>query len=207
MTLLPLLVAAGLSTSAQAGDGAGIRLKVNSDLFQIQNVSLVDKEGEEIENSDSKVTTMGLFQGTPRLEATYVINPNIEAGIVLGYSNASNESAGEAMGSDSVRRIGLTGSYNFKLSDGLRGYAQPLLISGKALSKDADGETLGGATSLTYGLNAGLRVRLIKGATFDPGFEYMMGSGKALDDQGEAIEDGSAKYSSFGLKAGISVKF
>ena len=121
MTILPLLVAAGLSTTAQAGDdGVGIRLKVNSDLFQIQNASMLDADGEEVENTDSKTTSMGFFQGAPRFEATYVINPNIEAGIVLGYSNVSEEAGGEAMGSQSGRRIGVTGSYNFKLGDDLR---------------------------------------------------------------------------------------
>jgi hypothetical protein len=211
MTILSLLVVAGLSTSAQAGDGPSVRLKVNSDLFQIQNMSMLDADGEAVDDSgdsDSKTTTVGFFQGAPRFEATYIITPNIEAGIILGYSNVASEIGGEATGSQTGRRIGLTGSYNFKLGDGLRGYAQPVLVSGKGLMKDDEGETLGGMSSLSYGLNAGLRVRLVKGATFDPGFEYMMGNVKTLDDAGEVVEDaGSMKVSNFGLKAGISVAF
>jgi hypothetical protein len=207
MTLLPLLVAAGMSQPAIAGDGVGLRLKVNSDLFQVQNLQAVDKDGEDIDNATGKTTTMGLFQGTPRFEATYVITPNIEAGLILGFANASAESDGDWTSTETTRRIGVTGSYNFKLADGLRGYAQPMLISGKATAKDEDGETLGGTSSLTYGLNLGLRVKLVKGATFDPGFEYLMGSGNQFDADGEAVEDVTAQYSSFGLKAGISVKF
>jgi hypothetical protein len=208
MTILSLLVVAGLSTSAQAADGPNVRLKVNTDLFQVQNMSLLDVDGEAIDDTDSKTTTLGFFQSAPRFEATYIITPNIEAGIILGYSNVSSEAGGEALGSQTGRRIGLTGSYNFKLGDGLRGYAQPILVSGKGLMKDAEGETLGGMSSLSYGLNAGLRVRLVKGATFDPGFEYMMGNAKTLDEDGEVFEDaGSMKFSNFGLKAGISVAF
>jgi len=209
MTLLPLLVAAGLSQTAVAGDdGVGIRLKVNSDLFQVENYQGVNADGD-IENSDGKDTTFGLFQGTPRFEATYVITPAIEAGLVLGYANAKSEVAGDFSGNTVTSRIGVTGSYNFKLSDGLRGYAQPLVIMGKATGKDEDGENLGSISSLTYGLNAGMRIRLVKGATFDPGLEYLMGNGKILDEDGEQMpdEDTMVKYSSFGLKAGISVKF
>jgi len=196
-----------MSQSAIAGDGVNLRLKVNSDLFQVQNIQAVDEDGEDIKTANGKTTTMGLFQGTPRFEATYVITPNIEAGLILGFANASSEADGEWDSTETTRRVGLTGSYNFKLADGLRGYAQPMLISGKTTSKDEDGESLGGISSLTYGLNLGLRVKLVKGATFDPGFEYLMGSGNQFDDKGEAVEEVTANYSSFGLKAGISVKF
>jgi len=210
MTLLPLLVAAGLSQTASAGDDVGIRLKVNSDLFNVSTAQGVDADGD-IEGATGKNTTMGLFQSTPRFEATYVINPNIEAGLVLGFANAKAVTGDDDDFSShsTTRRVGITGSYNFKLSDGLRGYVQPLVISGKVTNKDEDGEMTSGLSSLTYGANLGMRIRLVKGATFDPAFEYMMGNGKALDDKGEQTpdEDTMAKYSSYGLKAGISVKF
>lgn len=208
MTLLPLLVAAGLSQPAVAADGVGIRLKVNSDLFQVQSVQGVNADGD-IDDATGKSTTMGFFQGTPRFEATYIITPNIEAGVILSVANTTSEAAGDFSGHSTTRRLGVTAAYNLKLSDGLRGYVQPMLISGKSTDKDEDGESLGGASSLTYGANLGVRIKLIKGATFDPAFEYMMGNGKALDDEGEQVpdEDTMLKYSSYGLKAGLSIKF
>ncbi len=210
MTLLPLLVAAGLSQTAVAGkdDGVGIRLKVNSDLFQVQTGKGVNAEGD-IDGAEGKSTNIGLFQATPRFEATYAINPNIEAGLVLGYGSNKSESDGDFSGHSVTRRIGITGAYSFKLSDGVRGYAQPLVISGKSNSKDKDGESTGYITSLTYGVNLGARIRLVKGATFDPAFEFMTGNGKSFDKDGKQTpdEDTMMKYTSYGLKAGISVKF
>lgn len=208
MTILPLIVAASLSQTAEAkDDGVGIRLKVNSDLFQIQSAQAVNDSGD-IDGANGKSTTIGLFQGTPRFEATYVINPNIEAGLIVGMANVKSESDGDFSGHSTTRRIGVTAAYNAKISDGLRFYAQPLLISGKADNKDEDGESTGYISSLTYGANLGLRVRLVKGATFDPGVEFLTGNGKSFDKDGEQQpKDTMMKYTSYGLKAGISVKF
>ncbi len=207
MTLLPLILAAGMSQTATAGDGVGIRLKVNTDLFNVANAQAVYQE-EDVENGDAKATTLSFFGGAPRFEATYIITPNIEAGLVLGYSDVKNEAAGDFVAQATNRDVGLSFAYNLKLSDGLRGYVQPLLISSKATAKDEDGESLGHLSTLQYGADLGLRIKLVKGATFDPCFEYLAGNTKMFDDAGENVdEDALVKLSSFGLKAGISVKF
>jgi hypothetical protein len=196
-----------MSQTATAGDGVGIRLKVNTDLFNVANSQLVYEE-EDVDDGDAKTTTMSFFGGAPRFEATYIITPNIEAGLVLGYADMKMEAAGDFMGQATARNVGLSFAYNMKLSDGLRGYVQPLLISSKMTTKDEDGESLGHMTSLAYGADLGLRIKLVKGATFDPCFEYLAGNSKMFDEDGENVdEDMLVKNGSFGLKAGISVKF
>ena len=207
MTLLPLIVAAGMSQTASAKD-VGIRLKVNSDLFNVASTQYVNADGD-VDDTDTKTTTMGFFGTAPRFEATYIINPNIEAGLILGASNVTSEAAGDFTGHMTSRTVGITGAYNLKLGDGLRGYVQPVLMTGRMTTKDEDGESLGYLNSLQYGLDLGVRIKLIKGATFDPAFEYLAGNAKMFDADGEQVpdEDTMLKTSSYGLKAGLSIKF
>lgn len=207
MTLLPLIFAAGMSQTASAKD-VGIRLKVNSDLFNVASTQAVNADGD-IDDTDTKTTSMGLFGSTPRFEATYIINPNIEAGLILGLSNVNSEAAGDFTSHMSSRSIGITGAYNLKLGDGLRGYVQPVVMTGRSTNKDEDGETVDYLNTLQYGLNLGMRIKLIKGATFDPAFEYLAGNAKMFDADGEQVpdEDTMLKTSSYGLKAGLSIKF
>ena len=208
MTILPLLVAAGLSTSAQAGDdGVGIRLKVNSDLFQVRTTEAY-YDGEAVENSDTKTTTMGLYNGLPRFEASYIITPNIEAGLIVGYSSTKPEAAGEEGDQTTFSRLGVHAAYNLKLGDCLRGYVQPMLIMGNVTTGKGE-DYQSSLKSTMYGADLGLRIRLVKGATFDPGFEFLTGSAKVVDKDGEPVPDDNAstKMSQYGLKAGISVKF
>ena len=207
MTLLPLIVAAGMSQTASAKD-VGIRLKVNSDLFNVASSQYVNADGD-VDDTDTKTTTMAFFGTAPRFEATYIINPNIEAGLILGAANMTSEAAGEFTGHMTSRTVGITGAYNLKLGDGVRGYAQPVLMTGRMTTKDEDGESLGYINSLQYGLDLGVRIKLIKGATFDPAFEYLAGNMKQFDADGEQVpdEDSMLKTSSYGLKAGLSIKF
>ena len=207
MTLLPLIFAAGMSQTASAKD-VGIRLKVNSDLFNVASTQLVNADGD-VDDADTKATTMAFFGTAPRLEATYIINPNIEAGLILGAASVNSEAAGEFASHMTSRTIGITGAYNLKLGDGLRGYVQPVVMTGRMTNKDEDGESTGYLNSLQYGLDLGVRIKLIKGATFDPAFEYLAGNMKQFDDKGEQFpdEDTMLKTSSYGLKAGLSIKF
>jgi len=207
MTILPLILAAGMSQTATAGDGVGIRLKVNTDLFNVASSQAVYDE-EEVDDGDAKATTLSFFGSAPRFEATYIITPNIEAGLVLGYNDVKMEAAGDFASQASSRNVGLSFAYNLKLTDGLRGYVQPLLISSKMTAKDEDGESLGHMSSLWYGADLGLRIKLVKGATFDPSFEYLAGNTKMFDEDGENVDEKALlKNGSYGLKAGISVKF
>lgn len=207
MTLLPLLVAAGLSqTAAAADDGVGIRLKLNTPLYNVTNATPVvgDNEGDTL-----KTTTMGLFNSNSRFEGTYLINSNIEVGVIAGLGSTNTSVDGDVQIRGSNRMLGLTGAYNFKIADGLRGYAQPMVFSARTNALDTDGELQGYGRGLVYGANAGLRIRLIKGATLDPSLEYLMGNGKAFDKDGEQTpdEDTFVKLSSFGLNLGLSIKF
>ncbi len=207
MTFLPLLLAAGLTGPAHAGDdGIGIRLKVNTDLFQVQSgTPVVNDEAQDDQNT--KITTVGLMQSRPRFEVTYGVIPNLEVGAIVGYSTQKTTTGNEVSDPNTDTRLGLTAAYNVNISDGMRFYAQPMFIHEKLVNaKGSDGES---STKLNvYGANLGLRIRLVKGATFDPSFEYLMGSAKAYDKDGELVsEDVSMKVSSYGLKAGISVRF
>jgi len=205
MTLLPLLVAVGLSTPAQAGgDGVGIRLKVNSDLFQVSS-SEVYYDGEAIDDSDLKTTTFGLYNVLPRFEASYLFTPNIEAGLILGYSNISTDVDDSAPTTSS--QLGIHAAYNLKLGDGLRGYIQPMLIMGNQTSNKGE-DTQSAVKATMYGADLGLRIKLIKGATFDPSFEFLTGSAKQFDADGENVDEKAMmKMSQYGLKGGISIKF
>ena len=226
MTLLPLIVAAGMSQTATAGDGVGIRLKVNTDLFNVASTKPAgaESDSEEAEEGDeaadaaaaavatatipeTRATTIGFFQSMPRFEATYIITPNIEAGLVFGYAINYGEVDGLWATTETHRNVGVTFAYNLKLSDGLRGYVQPLFILGKAGMKDYEGESLGHMSTMQYGGDLGLRIKLVKGATFDPSFEYLAGSVKTFDAAGTENEAFALKTGAYGLKAGISVKF
>ena len=206
MTLLPILVAAGMSGTASAKD-VGIRLKVNSDLFQVASYELESGDGGD--TIDSSTTTMGLFGSAPRFEATYIITPNIEAGLIVGFADIKSEFSSDFSGHSTTRNIGITGAYNFKIGDGVRGYVQPILLSGRMTTKDDSGEAVSYMNSLQYGLDLGVRIKIIKGATFDPAIEYLGGNLKEFDADGEQVpdEDTQASTSSYGLKAGFSIKF
>ncbi|HCH61563.1 MAG: hypothetical protein CL927_11385 [Deltaproteobacteria bacterium] len=206
MTLLPFIVAAGMSQTASAKD-ATVRLKVNSDLFQVASYKIESGDGGD--TLDGSTTTMGLFGSAPRLEGTYIINPKFEAGLILGVADVQSEFSGDFSGHTTSRNIGITGAYNFKIGDGVRGYVQPILLSGRTTTKDDSGEAVSYVNSLQYGLDFGVRIKIIKGATFDPAIEYLGGNFKEFDAEGEQVpdDDTQASTSAYGLKAGLSIKF
>lgn len=207
MSILPMLLVAGLSGTAQAADPVGIRLKVNSDLFSIQK-SEAEYDGEAVDGTASTTNVINLFTAPPRLEVTYAITPAIEAGIIAGY--ASFKGGPDDFDGDlypnTLTRLGVTGSYNLKLGDGLRGYVQPVLLRTSQVSQSGS-DTESSTKSLSYGGDLGVRVQLFKRVSLDPAFTFMTGSSRFYDSDGEEVDEKAVgKNTSYGLRLGLGVR-
>jgi hypothetical protein len=211
MTLLPILLAVGIMNPAHAGkkgeDKAGVRLKFNAPLYTIQKDTLLF-EGEEVDLfPPTQTNSLTFLNGGNRTEITKLIGEGLEAGAILGFGSSKLKVDGEDAGSASSWNVGITGAYNYKASDGLVIYAQPIITYGSEGTKDADGESLGSVSWLGLGLDAGVRINLAKGVHIDPALEYMMFSGTPKDADGEKVEDTKLKRSSMGARLGLGVKF
>lgn len=215
MTLLPLLLAIGLtSPAAHAGkkgdDGIGLRLKFNAPLFT-QSKDSYREDGEEPDGFEPTTQRdLTFLTGANRTEITKLIGDGLEVGGILGYSSGKTIFDGDETGLYSGFTVGLTGAYNYKVSDGFVVYGQPLLtytkVGGQA---DPDADKFG-FKGVGVGADVGLRIKLAKNVHIDPALEYFRQGYKPWSDNSD-FENTDPEVSnvatSMGLRLGLGVKF
>ena len=210
---LPLLLAASLlATPALAkgkkkkgGDdeGIGIRAKISTDLINVAT-DKVEYDGQEQDGSDQKTRTLSLFESDPRLELTYLIGDGIEVGAILGVTQVSGSLGDEDIPPARHGRIGVTGAYNIGVSEGVKGFVQPILMLDSLrgnIGEDSETQT----RYILFGANAGVRIKLYKRTTFDLAGEFLMGNGKVTVD-GESDDKLKLKHSEFGIRTGVTFR-
>ncbi len=218
MTLLPLLLAIGLaSPAAHAGkkgkggdEGIGLRLKFNAPLYTTSSDSYRE-DGEEPEGFEpTKTNALTFLTGTNRTEITKLIGDGLEVGGILGYSSGKTVFDGDETGLYSGYTIGVTGAYNFKVSEGFVVYGQPLITYSKMGGQaDPDADKFG-FKGVGLGADVGLRIKLAKNVHIDPALEYFRQGYKPWSDNSD-FENTDPEVSfvntSMGLRLGLGVKF
>ena len=216
MTLLPLLLAIGLASPAHAGkkgkgdDRLGVRVKYNAPLW-MQTKDSVREDGEEVDGFEPTTQRdLTFLTGQNRTEITKIIGEGFEAGAVLGYQSGKTIFDGDESSLYSGFMIGLTGAYNYKVSDGFVAYVQPLItytkVGGQA-DPDADKAGLKGAG---IGADLGVRINLAKNVHIDPALEFMRQTYKPWSDNSDfenTDPERSTVNTSLGLRLGLGVRF
>lgn len=217
MTLTPILLAFGLLTQPalakkkgkKKDDGVGLRLKLSTDLMALQTTQL-NVDGSDVDNGDTRVTTIGLFDSSgvtgrgPRFEGTYTFMKNVEAGLILGYSQARGTAGDAEIPLARHSQIGLTGAYNYGLGNGLQAFGQPILMMDTTTTGVGE-ETETRLRTNVVGADVGVRWKAAKRVTLDLAFEGLVGRTRATVN-GESDDDVFEKYRSFGLRTGLSVR-
>ena len=213
MTLLPLILALGITTDAHAkGKGdekVGVRLKFNAPLWT-QTTTKVTIDGEEPDGFEpTKTSALTLLNGQNRTELTYLLGDGLEVGGLLGYSRGKSVTDGDETGLYSDLTIGVTGAYNFKLGDGMMLFAQPVISYTKTSGQADPDADKAGFKGFGIGADVGLRFNLAKGIHIDPAVEYFRQGFVPWSDADGFENDPEQKLtgSNLGLRLGLGVKF
>ena len=177
-------------------DRVGIRLKMTAPIISANTFST---EIGSVESDPVKTRELSVFNGTSRLEATYMLGDGLEVGLIAGYG--STQFDGDTVQSN-IQALA-TGSYNFALGEDVRGFVQPIVgIANTTVVAGTDNTS----KYVLFGAAAGARFQVIKRATVDYSLEYLRGNGKAEVD-GDAVEDYKETLGSLRFNMGLSVVF
>ena len=206
---LALLSALLLPTVALAGDddaGGKIRIKLDTPIFSRDTLSTTNNDSDKT----SSQTTTGITLGTggARLYGGYVLSPNIELGLALGFASTSDTYATDDDDGDIGKgsSVGLLAcaTFNKNFGESVGGFA-----TGKFGIDNTSYEPDGGDEStlnfLRFGAEAGARYRVNKRAAIEGGLEFLGGTGSSSYD-GDKDEDNTLGKTSISLRFGVSVK-
>lgn len=198
--LMLVLASFSLATPALAEDTKGIRLKMSQDFFtrQADWQIVADEAGDKVYTD-----TMSFLNGGSRFEVTKLINPRFELGGIASYTFVDQKTEeGDGIAAGSGYGIGLTAAYNFKISDSMKGFVQPMVgLASMGMTPEGGDEAAEGG--LYFGAAAGMRIRLFKRVTLDPQFEYSQHN-LGYSVAGEDVEDLEGRRTNMGLRWGIT---
>ncbi len=212
MTLFPVLLALGLVANPahakkkkkKGDDAIGLRLKLSTDLMAVDKAQL-NYDGQDVDNADTRTTTVGIFDTQPRFEATYTIVKNIEAGLIFGVSQQRGTAGDAEVPPSRHSTIGLTGAYNYGLGNGLQAFAQPFVLMDTSTAAVGE-ETETRVRFNMVGADVGVRWKAAKHVTLDLALEGRAGTGRTTVN-GESDDKAKIKARGGGLRSGISVRF
>ena len=192
----------GTNASAEAPEGKNkskakkMRLKFSTPIF-VQNQSTAG----DVTTSQSGAT---LFTLPARAELTYRIAPRFEIGGMFSFGGITTETDPSTVTFQRDESIMfLTGAYNFKLAQNIRGFLQPIV--GMTYLNDKIGDSVDNVTqNILFGGDLGVRFKLTEGVQFDLATEFLTGNGSLTDKDSNTS---TVTAQSFNLRAGLGARF
>lgn len=209
MTLMPALLALGvLAGPAEAkkkkkNSDAGVRLKYSTDVVDV-SVDKYEYDGKEIDDAESRITTLSLLDNDHRFEGTVFVGSGVEVGGIISASQSRGTIGDNEAPTQRHGAVYLTGAYNMGVGNGMRFFVQPLAGVDQT-TVDPGEDTEAKARYLVGGANVGLRLKINKKTSFDVAAEALKGVGKYTFN-GESDEKEKYKHTEGGLRIGLSVR-
>jgi len=207
LLLASLLLSGAAFAKKGGGDDEGkIRVKLSTGLYSIDK-SEVTYDGDDV--GTTKTNTLSLGWGGSRWQGGYLLGQGLEVGAILGYASMTGSfepAEGDSVDMDPMKAFELAPyvAYNKNVGDGLTGYGE---LHVGIRNTTVEGENADTVTKeKPIGLGAGVRIKVMKKASFDVGAEYEM-SKPVTEVDGESDDKLETKDSTIALRTGLSVRF
>lgn len=213
LLLLAVLVASP-AAFAKKGKGGGddegkVRVSLSTPIFVSNSTTVTFTGGSSDVSSKTKTSGLALFDQPARFGVGYMATKNVEVGAFLAYSKltSSIESDPENKATDgdgdpnTHAGFQLYGGYNQKIGESLVGFGQVNV----GIERASSGDPVTQQKWTVYGLDAGVRYKIMKRASIDTALSYEGGKGKFFFD-GDEVKDTEAKLQNIGLRTGLSIR-
>jgi len=214
--LVASLLLSGTALAKKGGDDDGkIRVKLSTGLYSVDKAE-VAYDGDDV--GTTKTNTASLGFGGSRWQVGYLLGEGIELGAIVGYASTKGTfepAEGDSIDFDPSSTVELAPyfAYNHNVNDQLTAYGEAHVGIRNSTSSTETIDATGDSSSVEsvtkakpIGIGAGVRIRVLKKASFDIGAEYEM-SKPVTEVDGESDDKLEIKQSTIGLRTGLSIRF